>query len=104
MSTKIWIALIAAAASLLVAVLSATMARRTQRQMTELSDRFDEQRAERNARRDYVPAPEDVLGHGLDWRREGDGVDMTDVRTAVAAGHEYVLRRLAKVTGTTDTV
>lgn len=53
MTTQIWIPSIAAAASLLVALVSALIARRTQHRMTELTSRLEEQRAERNARRDY---------------------------------------------------
>jgi hypothetical protein len=52
-TVQVWVAVIAAVASLLVAIFSATVSRRSQRQLAELSHRLDEQRAERNARRDY---------------------------------------------------
>jgi hypothetical protein len=48
-----WIALLAATTSLLVALISAVLAWRTQRRVAELTHRLQEQRAERDARRDY---------------------------------------------------
>lgn len=48
-----WIAVLAAATSLLVALISAALAWRTQRRLAGLTHRLQEQRAERDARRDY---------------------------------------------------
>jgi hypothetical protein len=53
MSSAVLAALIAAAASLLVAVFSTRSALRTQKKLAYLSDQFEEQRSERDARRDY---------------------------------------------------
>jgi hypothetical protein len=48
-----WIAVLAATTSLLVALISAALAWRTQRRLAGLTHRLQEQRAERDARRDY---------------------------------------------------
>ena len=53
MPTEVWLALLAAGTSVLVALLTAGLALRTQRRVVELTHRFEEQRAERDARRDY---------------------------------------------------
>lgn len=60
MSAQIWAALIAAGASLIVAIFSANRAGKTQqnvaqaqKDITELSSQLEEQRAKRNARLDY---------------------------------------------------
>jgi hypothetical protein len=47
-TTQVWIALIAAVASLAVALLSAWRAGRTQQRLAELTDSLQEQRAERD--------------------------------------------------------
>ena len=52
-SAQIWAALIAAGASLVVAIFSASRSSRTQKNITELTSQLQEQRAERDARRDY---------------------------------------------------
>ncbi|WP_250033855.1 hypothetical protein [Paractinoplanes maris] len=48
-----WIAVLAAGTSLLVALITAVLTWRTQRRVAELTHRLQEQRAERDARRDY---------------------------------------------------
>jgi hypothetical protein len=53
MANAVVVALIAAAASLLVAVLSARTTLRTQKELANLNQQFQDQHAERNARRDY---------------------------------------------------
>lgn len=53
MAAQIWVAIIAACASLVVAVFSTSKANKAQRDITELTSRLQEQRAERDARRDY---------------------------------------------------
>jgi hypothetical protein len=52
-TAQIWVAIIAASASLVVAAFSTTKANKAQRDITELTSRLQEQRAERDARRDY---------------------------------------------------
>jgi hypothetical protein len=53
MTNEVLVALIAASASLLVAIFSTLATLRTQRHLTDLTNQFQEQHAERNARRDY---------------------------------------------------
>lgn len=50
--------------------------------------------------RRYDPAhllstPDDALSQGLDWRKDGDGTDLDDVRTPLVVGYAHVRRRLA---------
>ena len=52
-SAQVWVALIAASASLLVAIFSAQRALRMQKDIAQLSHQLQEQSAERSARRDY---------------------------------------------------
>jgi hypothetical protein len=52
-SAQIWVAIIAACASLVVAVFSASRANKAQGEITELASRLQEHRDERDARRDY---------------------------------------------------
>jgi hypothetical protein len=53
MSAQIWAALIAAGASLIVAIVTAAKTYRAQQALAQLDSKLQEQRAERDARRDY---------------------------------------------------
>ena len=53
MSAQIWAALIAAVASLIVAIVTAFKTYRAQQALARLDSQLQEQRAERDARRDY---------------------------------------------------
>jgi hypothetical protein len=53
MPKEIWVAIIVAGMSLIVAVFSTVATFRTQKRLSTLNDRLQEQRAERDARRDY---------------------------------------------------